>query len=147
MLKYTKIAVLVLIPCLASAQSVSVDPYSFDVWGDMKASTMVSVEYKIIGLHYIKVHKEQYSPITEEPTPASMLAVSIMSPYIKDLLRGGIIYFTSEFPTPTDTRLNAFIEASYPIKENIRIHYRHISNAGTGDTNHGIDYVGISYHL
>lgn len=147
MLKYTKIAVLVLMPCLAGAQSVSVDPHSFVAWGELKASTMVSAEYKIIGLHYIHVWDTQYSPVGNAPTSKNTFGISLTTPRVLDIVRGGIMYFTENFPTPTDTRLNAFVEASYSIEHKIRIHYRHISNAGFGKTNHGIDYVGLAYHF
>lgn len=146
MLKYTKILLFILMPCLTSAQSVSVSPYSFKAWGDIKATTMISAEYKMIGLHGIYVHQTHYSQVGNVPTPDYVFGVSVMSPRIEDILRGGIMYFTENFPTPTDTQLNAFVEASYKIK-GFRIFYRHISNAGTGTTNHGMDYVGLTIHL
>lgn len=147
-----KLLLLLLLPMGLQAQSVSVDPYSFQAWGELKASTMISVEYKVAGLshaglHYIKVHRTQYSPLTEASTPPSVLGLSVTTPRIIDILRGGIIYFTRNFPTPTDTKLNAFLEASYEVIEHLRIHYRHFSNIGIGDTNHGVDYIGLSYHF
>lgn len=146
MLKYTKIAVLVLMPCLANAQSVSVAPYSFEAWGELSATTAVSFEYKMVGLHAFFIHEEQYSGYNRAPTPEYAFALSAMTPRIQDVLRGGVIYFTQPFPTPTDTKLNAFLEISYKVKS-FRIFFRHISNAGTGKTNHGMDYVGVSIHL
>lgn len=126
---------------MATAQSVSIAPTSFQAWGKTPAVTEFGVGYKDFSAHYFHVRIPWY--YKSHPTKPAF-AISYKPIIIKNVNAGAIL-FDKPFPVNPATRLNFIIEARVSINS-FEISYQHISN-GFGKVNPGIDTLKLTVKL
>lgn len=139
--------VLILISCSSvNAQTLSVSPWSFSLWGSIEGISEVSLEIDFVGFHYFHAwDKQVYRNILNDElvTKTSSFAISVVPLRLK-YLRLGAIFFDHKFPISNASKYNLLLEIQYPFHRFI-LSYKHISNGFSvfNETNPGYDTLSL----
>lgn len=155
MLKCMKIAVLILMPCLTSAQSVSVAPQSIPRIST-PGFTEISFSAKGIGIHYFFNRMDttwNYYPIFSEEEYRSKVTrhavgLSYIPINISDIVRLGGMVTSHKFPISKGRNFHFLVDIGYSF-DKIRISWTHMSG-GFGlltRYNPSYDTIKVTYHF
>lgn len=131
---------LLLIPLSAESQSVNVSPGSVVALGQISATPEISAEYKFVTAVFIPFrrgsYRREYIGVFVSPT-LSMEGFSVTP-------MAGL--FNKPLFNKYGSTVNFGVKVSRKITGEVRIYFRHLSNAGLA-ANPGLDNIGISVSI
>jgi hypothetical protein len=125
------------------AQSVSISPYSFNLWGKSVGMIEISARDFNTGFHYFMPTDTSERLYKDEPSRL-VPAFAVSYAFRWKAFEFGPMLFDRPFPIVQGSRLNFFIDLGFEIGS-VRISYKHVSN-GFGlmnPMNPGVDSLTI----
>ncbi|MDX1619056.1 MAG: acyloxyacyl hydrolase [Balneolaceae bacterium] len=100
----------------------------------------VAVEYAGLGLQVVYPYKVKQDELGNNTHTA--VGISYKREIIHRILKVGAVVFNRRFPTDSGIPFNFILDAGYSFNH-LRLSYVHISNAGLGRLNAGMDTIQI----
>lgn len=148
---FLTIILFLFISVIGRAQSFSVG-HAIPLWGNTSQAVQVDVSFGFLTTTYIHIYKEKPVDNTGLDVNTDFLALFFTPKIDKELIPVIPEYLTiipmigvmnQPFPNENGKKFHFGISLSAEVVNNLDLYYKHISNGYFGETNLGIDTVGI----
>lgn len=146
-MKYLLTLLFLLLSSSLHAQSVSIG-HAVPLWGKISHNLQFEAEYSDLSVVYIHAYKTGIDKLGDR-TEEHFIGLFYQPEVDFDYLKAGPIVgiMNKPFPNTNGRQLHVGLSVSKKIRSHMSIYYKHISNGYLGDTNMGIDTIGLQVSL
>lgn len=160
-MKYLLTTLLLSLTVIAHGQTISVSPTSIPLWGQIRQTAKISIEYKdfeLVGVHAFEDYYDtEMTPVQKsngyvikrpgkyEGTYIGLFYTPLDYSYRGFEVDAGAGFWNRKFPTRHGVRFHFTLSLSYMITDDIGVGWSHMSNGfGVIDNlNPGLDHLSI----